>query len=94
MKKVEEKQEEVTTVETKITQHQLSKLKTFEEQLSKGREIIGGMTIQFELQKKSVLDEISKISEDYGKFKDDLKEQYGEVDVDISTGIYSERKEQ
>lgn len=75
--------------ENKITQHQLSKLLNFEENFKKARDIVGGMTLQYEFQKASLLGEISKIESDYNKFKEDLKEQYGEVDIDTSTGVYT-----
>lgn len=80
-------------IEKKVTEHQLNKLITFEESFAKGREMIGGLTLQYEFQKASLLSQIQELDNDYTKFKSDLKEQYGDVDIDLSTGIYTEKEE-
>jgi hypothetical protein len=51
--------------------------------------MVGGLTLQYEFQKGGLLSQIAELEKDYGKFKDDLKEQYGDVDIDTSTGIYT-----
>lgn len=79
-------------VENKITDHQLSKLRTFEESFAKGREMVGGLTLQYEFQKASLLSQVDELDKDYSKFKSDLKEQYGDVDIDLSTGIYTQKE--
>lgn len=80
---------EKTQEENKITQHQLGKLRNFEESFKKARDIVGGLALQYEFQKASIISQISQVESDYNKFKDDLKEQYGEVDIDTSTGVYT-----
>jgi hypothetical protein len=75
--------------ENRITEHQLSKIRTFEESFRKGSEMIGNLTLQYEFQKSSLLSQITDLDKDYTKFKEDLKEQYGEVEIDTSTGIYT-----
>jgi hypothetical protein len=82
-------------IENKVTDHQLSKLKAFEEQFKKGTEIIGSLTIQYELQKENVMSQIKQVESDFNLFKSDLKEQYGDINIDTSTGEFtvSENKE-
>lgn len=76
-------------IENKITDHQLSKLKSFEEQFKKGTEIIGSLTIQYEFQKENVMSQIKQVDTDFNKFKSDLKDQYGDIDIDTSTGEFT-----
>lgn len=76
-------------VENRITEHQLSKIQSFEQSFQKGREMVGGLTLQYEFQKGSLLSQIAELEKDYGKFKQDLKEQYGDIDIDTSTGIFT-----
>jgi hypothetical protein len=76
-------------VENRITEHQLSKIKSFEESFARGREMVGGLTLQYEFQKTDLLSQIASLDKDYSKFKEDLKEQYGDIDIDTSTGIYT-----
>ncbi len=76
-------------VENRITEHQLSKIQSFEESFRRGREMVGGLTLQYEFQKTDLLSQIANLDKDYSKFKEDLKEQYGDIDVDTSTGIYT-----
>jgi hypothetical protein len=75
-------------IENRITDHQLSKIQSFEESFRKGSEMIGNLTLKYEFQKDSLLSQISDLNKDYNNFKEDLKEQYGDVDIDISTGVY------
>jgi hypothetical protein len=76
-------------VENRITEHQLSKIQSFEESFRKGREMVGGLTLQYEFQKTDLLSQIANLDKDYSKFKEDLKEQYGDINIDTSTGIYT-----
>ena len=78
--------------EKKITANQLKKLNEFEESLARGSNIVGSITIQYEFQKANLLSQIKDLNEQYTKFKMDLKEEYGDIDIDISTGEYSERE--
>jgi hypothetical protein len=79
-------------IENRITDHQLSKIQSFEESFRKGSEMIGNLTLQYEFQKASLLSQVSDLDKDYAKFKEDLKEQYGDVDIDTSTGVYTVRE--
>ena len=78
--------------EKKITANQLKKLNEFEESLARGNGIVGSITIQYEFQKANLLSQIKDLNEQYTKFKMDLKEEYGDIDIDISTGEYSEKE--
>jgi hypothetical protein len=80
-------------VENRITEHQLTKIRSFEESFAKGREMIGGLTVQYEFQKSSILAQFAELEKDYSKLKSDLKEQYGDVDIDLGTGIYTVKEE-
>jgi hypothetical protein len=79
----------IDMVEKRITEHQLSKIQSFEDSFRRGREMVGGLTLQYEFQKGSLLSQIAELEKDYNKFKEDLKEQYGDIDIDTSTGIYT-----
>ena len=78
--------------EKKITENQLKKLNEFEESLARGNNIVGSITIQYEFQKANLLSQVKDLNEQYTKFKMDLKEEYGDIDIDISTGEYSEKE--
>lgn len=81
-------------VENRVTEHQLSKLRSFEQSFAKGREIVGGLTLQYEFEKSSLLSQISELNKDFAKFKSDLKEQYGDIDIDLNTGVYTQKEEE
>jgi hypothetical protein len=76
-------------VENRITEHQLGKLRNFEESFAKGRDMVGGMTLQYEFQKSSLLAQIAELDKDFQKLKSDLKDQYGDIDIDLTTGVYT-----
>jgi hypothetical protein len=80
-------------VENRITEHQLTKIRFFEDSFAKGREMIGGLTVQYEFQKSSILSQFAELEKDYSKLKSDLKEQYGDIDIDLGTGIYTVKEE-
>lgn len=80
-------------VENRITEHQLTKIRSFEDSFAKGREMIGGLTVQYEFQKSSILAQFAELEKDYSKLKSDLKEQYGDIDIDLGTGIYTVKEE-
>ncbi|WP_296636068.1 MULTISPECIES: hypothetical protein [Flavobacteriaceae] len=82
----------IDMVENRITEHQLSKIQGFEENLEKGKNFFGGLSLQYEFQKSSLLSQIAKIDEEYSKFRADLKDQYGEIDIDVSTGVYTHKE--
>lgn len=79
-------------VENRITEHQLTKLRGFEESFAKGRDMVGGLTLQYEFQKSSLLSQIAELDKDFSKFKSDLKDQYGDIDIDLSTGVYTPKE--
>lgn len=89
---MESKKKIADMVENRVTDHQLSKLRTFEESFAKGRDMVGGLTLQYEFQKSSLLSQIAELDKDFSKFKSDLKDQYGDVDIDLSTGVYTPKK--
>ena len=79
-------------VENRITEHQLTKLRGFEESFAKGRDMVGGLTLQYEFQKSSLLSQIAELDKDFSKFKSYLKDQYGDIDIDLSTGVYTPKE--
>lgn len=79
-------------VENRITEHQLTKLRGFEDSFAKGRDMVGGLTLQYEFQKSSLLSQIAELDKDFSKFKSDLKDQYGDIDIDLSTGVYTPKE--
>lgn len=89
---MESKKKIADMVENRVTDHQLSKLRTFEESFAKGRDMVGGLTLQYEFQKSSLLSQIAELDKDFSKFKSDLKDQYGDIDIDLSTGIYTPKE--
>lgn len=89
---MESKKKIADMVENRVTDHQLSKLRTFEESFAKGRDMVGGLTLQYEFQKSSLLSQIAELDKDFSKFKSDLKDQYGDIDIDLSTGVYTPKE--
>lgn len=89
---MEPKKKIADMVENRVTDHQLSKLRTFEESFAKGRDMVGGLTLQYEFQKSSLLSQIAELDKDFSKFKSDLKDQYGDIDIDLSTGVYTPKE--
>jgi hypothetical protein len=51
--------------------------------------MVGGMTLQYEFQKSSLLAQIAELDKDFQKLKSDLKDQYGDIDIDLTTGVYT-----
>lgn len=89
---MESKKKIADMVENRVTDHQLSKLRTFEESFAKGRDVVGGLTLQYEFNKSSLLSQMAELNKDFSKFKSDLKEQYGEIDIDLATGVYTPKE--
>jgi hypothetical protein len=66
-------------VENRITEHQLTKIRSFEDSFAKGREMIGGLTLQYEFQKSSILAQFAELEKDYSKLKSDRRLLYEKV---------------
>lgn len=86
-------QEEIKEVEM-LDAKQLEKLQAFEVFMKAAREAIGGLQINYEVQKGEILNQIATQQKDIAELEKAIKEQYGDIRVNIETGeIVKQEKE-
>jgi len=66
----------------KISEEQLEQLQKFVNAINEGQVALGGL----ELQKQDVLSQIAAVRQQLGDVQAELKEEYGDVTVDLKTG--------
>ena len=86
MKKVENKVKEMSQEVNKITDEQLEAIKKHQQDLNKSITNIGFV----ETQKHSLLHEYAGLVEDIEKYKKELEDIYGAINVNIEDGTYTE----
>jgi len=69
----------------KIKEEELKKIKDQQEAVSSIVSNIGLL----ETQKHGLLHELATLNEQVNKFKEELKEEYGEVNINLSDGSYT-----
>jgi hypothetical protein len=67
----------------KVTNEQLNQIQTLIGDMNKGQYNLGNL----ELQKHRILHAIGLVQEQFGKFREDLKKEYGSDDINIDTGV-------
>ena len=80
MKKAEE------TVKAMITDEQL---KLLQEQQGKLNEMLRTVGV-LEVQKENVLQDVSKLSKEIEATKKELEEEYGQINIDLQDGSYTD----
>ena len=86
MKKVQTKTKEMSQEVNKITDEQLEAIKKHQQDLNKSITNIGFV----ETQKHSLLHEYAGLVEDIEKYKKELEDVYGAININIEDGTYTE----
>ena len=86
MKKVQTKTKEMSQEVNKITDEQLEAIQKHQKDLNKSLTNIGYV----ETQKHSLLHEYAGLVEDIEKYKKELEDIYGAINVNIEDGSYTE----
>lgn len=66
----------------KVTEEELSKLQELVSAINEGQATIGGL----EMQKASVMGAVAATREELNKVQAELKETYGDVNINLSSG--------
>ncbi|AWK04730.1 hypothetical protein HYN56_11045 [Flavobacterium crocinum] len=73
--------------ETKtINAEQLKKLQDFNAFMDKARLSLGELSIQYEFQKADILSQIAVQQQNFNELEKVIKEEYGDIRVNIETG--------
>ena len=72
----------------KITEEELKKVVTFQNELAKAVQDVGIL----EAEKHAVLHRVAGLNQDQGKLKQELEEKYGSVSINLQDGSYEEIK--
>ena len=88
--KVEKTIDEVKSLDAK----QLKKLQEFEEFSKKVKEVLGDLSLQYELAKSEVLSQFYSQLNKINELKKEISDEHGEkINVDIQTGIITNQEE-
>lgn len=83
-------QEEKKQVEM-LDNNQLEKLQAFENFMKAAREALGGLQINYEAQKADILNQVMSQQKEIAELEKEIKEQYGDIRVNIETGEISQQ---
>jgi len=90
MENVAIKKEEANT----ISAEQLKKLQDFKVFMDQARRSLGELSIQYEFQKADILAQITVEQQNIAELEKEIKEEYGDIRVNIETGeIVKQEKE-
>jgi len=73
----------------KITEEQLVKLQEFRNFFASANAALGEATIAYEGHKNNILKQVSEKESEFVMLKEALRDEYGDVNIDITTGEYS-----
>ncbi|MCV9928118.1 hypothetical protein OIU83_10665 [Flavobacterium sp. LS1R49] len=90
MKAVKINKEKVNT----INSEQLKRLQDFGTFIDKARMSLGELSIQYEFQKADILNHISDQQQKITELEKEIKEEYGDIQVNIETGEIVKREEE
>lgn len=80
--------------ETKaINPEQLKKLQNFNTFMDKARLSLGELSIQYEFQKADILSQIAVQQQNFNELEKAIKEEYGDIRVNIETGEIVKQEE-
>lgn len=74
----------------KISDNQLEKLQEFNHFMVNASTTLGDIQFQYELRKSQVINEIAQKQETFNEFKKELEEEFGNVEINITTGEITE----
>lgn len=69
-----------------INAEQLKKLQDFNAFMDKARLSLGELSIQFEFQKADILSQIAVQQQNFNELEKTIKEEYGDIRINIKTG--------
>jgi hypothetical protein len=69
-----------------INAEQLKKLRDFNVFMDKARLSLGELSIQYEFQKADILSQIAVQQQNFNELEKAIKEEYGDIRVNIETG--------
>jgi hypothetical protein len=84
------KKEEAKTISTE----QLKKLQDFNVFMDKARLSLGELSIQYEFQKADMLTQIAVQQQNMSELEKEIKEEHGDIRVNIETGEIVKQEEQ
>lgn len=85
----------IKTEETKaISVLQLKKLQDFNAFMDKARLSLGELSIQYEFQKADILSQIAVQQQNFNELEKAIKEEHGDIRVNIETGEIAKQVEQ
>lgn len=70
----------------KISKIQLKKLQEFNQFMINASSALGNIQFQYELTKSKMVNEIAQKQESFNEFKKELEEEFGNVEINITTG--------
>jgi hypothetical protein len=88
MKKEETKQSEM------LDAKQLEKLQGFESFMKVAREALGNLLFSFEAQKGDILNQIAVQQKEIAELEKEIKEEHGDIQVNIETGEIMKKEKQ
>lgn len=77
-----------------ISTEQLKKLQDFNVFIDKARLSLGELSIQYEFQKADILTQIAVQQQNFNELEKAIKEEYGDIRVNIETGEIVKQEEQ
>ncbi|WP_428232484.1 hypothetical protein [Flavobacterium sp.] len=81
------KTQEINKEQTKaISTEQLKKLQEFNVFMDKARLSLGELSIQYEFQKADILSQIAVQQQNFNELEKAIKEEHGDIRVNIETG--------
>ena len=76
-----------------INAEQLKKLQDFNVFMDKARLSLGELSIQYEFQKADILSQIAVQQQNFNELEKAIKEEYGDIRVNIETGEIVKQEE-
>ena len=77
-----------------ISAEQLTKLQDFKLFMDKARLSLGELSIQYEFQKADILSQIAVQQQNFNELEKAIKEEHGDIRVNIETGEIVKQEEQ
>jgi hypothetical protein len=77
-----------------INSEQLKKLQDFNAFMDKARLSLGELSIQYEFQKSDILTQIAVQQQNMSELEKEIKEEHGDIRVNIETGEIVKQEEQ
>lgn len=76
-----------------INAEQLKKLQNFNVFMEKARLSLGELSIQYEFQKADILSQIAVQQKNFNELEKSIKEEYGDIIINIETGEIVKQEE-